>query len=406
MGAALLAAASAAPLAFGSAAAATTGVTLVVTPAVADHGSRVAFSGTLTPAEPATVKIFRQLDSGERLVVKGTGKEDGTYELFAVRWRPGSFVAESGGARSEPAALRIRPRLACRLSGLAVLGAPLHVRGRLRPAAAGKLWLTVAGETRRLNKAPDGRFRARLPTARAGRLDVALEVEPAAGYVRVKRALSTVVRTPILSVGSRGRAVSFLERRLRDLRYALRRVDSRYRRDTRDAALALQKVEGLDRDGIVGLQTWKALRTARVPTAGVPSGRHIEVDKERQVLFEVRRGSVRKIVQVSTGASGNTPIGRWPIYRKTPGYNSLEMYYSMYFLRGFAIHGYASVPPYPASHGCVREPLWFAPRVYSRWDIGSRVWILPTTVRASARWMSLTHVAGTPHRPLAGGCGG
>ena len=53
------------------------------------------------------------------------------------------------------------------------------------------------------------------------------------------------------------------------------------------------------------------------------------------------------------------------------------MYYSMYFLRGFAIHGYASVPPYPASHGCVRLPLWFAPRIYSRWQLGARVRVLP-----------------------------
>ena len=42
-------------------------------------------------------------------------------------------------------------------------------------------------------------------------------------------------------------------------------------------------------------------------------------------------------------------------------------------LRGFAIHGYASVPPYPASHGCVRVPLWAAPGLYARWPVGSIV---------------------------------
>jgi lipoprotein-anchoring transpeptidase ErfK/SrfK len=49
------------------------------------------------------------------------------------------------------------------------------------------------------------------------------------------------------------------------------------------------------------------------------------------------------------------------------------MYYSMFFLRGFAIHGYASVPPYQASHGCVRIPLWFAPGLYSRWPVGTTI---------------------------------
>ena len=93
----------------------------------------------------------------------------------------------------------------------------------------------------------------------------------------------------------------------------------------------------------------------------------------RQVLFEVRNGRVVRIVHVSTGATGNTPVGRWRIYRKTPGYNALGMYYSMYFLRGFAVHGYASVPPFPASHGCVRTPIWFAPGLYSRWPVGALV---------------------------------
>ena len=101
------------------------------------------------------------------------------------------------------------------------------------------------------------------------------------------------------------------------------------------------------------------------------------MDKTRQVLFEVRKGRVRRIVHVSTGATGNTPVGRWRVYLKTPGYNSLGMYYSLYFLRGFAIHGYASVPPYPASHGCVRLPLWFAPGIYARWPVGAKVRVLP-----------------------------
>jgi hypothetical protein len=48
------------------------------------------------------------------------------------------------------------------------------------------------------------------------------------------------------------------------------------------------------------------------------------------------------------------------------------MYYSSFFVGGFAIHGYASVPPYPASHGCVRIPLWVAYRVFSLIDYGTR----------------------------------
>ena len=82
-----------------------------------------------------------------------------------------------------------------------------------------------------------------------------------------------------------------------------------------------------------------------------------------------------RVVHVSTGATGNTPVGRWHFYLKTAGLNSHGMYYSNYFLRGFAVHGYASVPPFPASHGCVRTPMWFAPGFYSRWHVGDTIYV-------------------------------
>ena len=97
--------------------------------------------------------------------------------------------------------------------------------------------------------------------------------------------------------------------------------------------------------------------------------------RTRQVLFEVRRGKVVRVIHVSTGATGNTPLGRWHIYLKTPGLNGSGMYYSNYFVGAFAIHGYHSVPAWPASHGCVRIPMWQAPGVYARWPLGSTVYI-------------------------------
>ena len=78
------------------------------------------------------------------------------------------------------------------------------------------------------------------------------------------------------------------------------------------------------------------------------------------MLFLVRDGKVALIVQVSTGATGNTPLGHWRVYSKVPGFNAKAMYFSSFFVGAFAIHGYHSVPPYPASHGCVRMPLWVA----------------------------------------------
>ena len=105
---------------------------------------------------------------------------------------------------------------------------------------------------------------------------------------------------------------------------------------------------------------WRRLLVARVPTARFP-GDHVEVDKTRQVLFVVRGGQVTLIVPTSTGATGNTPVGLWHVYRKVAGYDWV-LYYPSYFLRGFAVHGYPDVPPIrrrtaaPASRCGSRRP--------------------------------------------------
>jgi lipoprotein-anchoring transpeptidase ErfK/SrfK len=183
------------------------------------------------------------------------------------------------------------------------------------------------------------------------------------------------VRTaePRLAQGSRGLGVLALERRLSELRYALPRVDARYDLDTYQAVLAFQKVNGLPWTGRTDARVWRALARAHVPGAR-HSGTHIEVNKSRQYLLAVRGGRVQEVVHISTGATGNTPIGRWHVYRKVVGWDWI-LWYPMYFLRGFAIHGYPSVPAYPASHGCVRVPMWIAPRLFAAVQRGATIYV-------------------------------
>jgi lipoprotein-anchoring transpeptidase ErfK/SrfK len=114
---------------------------------------------------------------------------------------------------------------------------------------------------------------------------------------------------------------------------------------------------------------------SHVPRARVARGTHIEISKTKQVLFEVRKGRVVNVLHTSTGATGNTPVGTFHVYGKVPGYNAKQMYYSLFFKGGFAIHGYHSVPPYPASHGCARIPIWAARGLYNRWGVGSTVMV-------------------------------
>ncbi|HEU5311753.1 MAG TPA: L,D-transpeptidase, partial [Candidatus Eisenbacteria bacterium] len=134
-------------------------------------------------------------------------------------------------------------------------------------------------------------------------------------------------------------------------------------------------VHGLSRTGRVTRGVWRVLGRAHIPKARVAQGDHVEVSKTHQVMYEVRKGKVVRIVHVSTGATGNTPVGKFHVYGKVPGLNSHGMYYSLFFTGAFAIHGYHSVPPYPASHGCVRTPMWFAPGFYDRWAVGTTVYI-------------------------------
>ena len=50
------------------------------------------------------------------------------------------------------------------------------------------------------------------------------------------------------------------------------------------------------------------------------------------------------------------------------------MYYSIYFVGGYAIHGYSPVPTYPASHGCLRIPIPSAKRVYGWVSLGDTIY--------------------------------
>jgi peptidoglycan hydrolase-like protein with peptidoglycan-binding domain len=178
---------------------------------------------------------------------------------------------------------------------------------------------------------------------------------------------------PQLSYGAKGASVRILEQRLSQLHYGLTGIDGYYGQDDFDSVIAFQKVNGMSRDGVVGPAVWHRLSTATIPLPRYRSGTHIEVDKTRQVLFDVRDGKVARVLPVSTGATGNTPSGTFHVYSKESGYNQKLMYFSMYFLGNFAVHGYPEVPTYPASHGCVRIPIWAAVPMYDTHGYGATV---------------------------------
>ena len=344
----------------------------LTSPRTGTYGRPIRLSGRLTPALPrARISLF----AGEQAVATASASRTGR-----VRFRPrlrlaGTYQLAFGDVRSNVAAPAVRPALDTALPRARMFGQSLVLHARVRPAGAG----TITARVWRPHRGPltyriGARGAVRLPSRLAGDYVVRVTVTPTAGFIGTSRTLRATVHVPYLSLGSRGPSVRALERRLTELSYALRGVDGLYSYDTYDAVLAFQKVTGLARTGRVGPGVWRRLRAARRPWPRYPRGSHIEVDKRRQILFEVRAGRVVRVVHVSTGATGNTPVGRWRVYRKVVGWDWV-LWYPMYFLRGFAIHGYPSVPVYPASHGCVRVPMWIAPRLFSRNSYGETIFV-------------------------------
>lgn len=148
----------------------------------------------------------------------------------------------------------------------------------------------------------------------------------------------------------------------------------------RHALIAFQKIEGRERTGVLTLEELDALRVAQSPQMLEPGYLHIEVDLDRQVLFVLDRlGAAPRILPISSGSGewfteggvtrqAITPTGRFKIQRKIEGWRKSPLgllYYPNYFFDGVAIHGNPAVPPHPASHGCIRIPM-FAAKEFSQ----------------------------------------
>ena len=348
------------------------------------YGHRTVLLGTVSPPVAGeTVGIYVQTGDTSTLVVSAATNAAGAFSVSTSVSAPETFVARATDAagnpvESAPATVLVRPRLVTSLHGSRQLGAHLYLVGSVLPRAAGAVAVSDGRHRWSVRVGPGGRFHTDLTTTDLFRYRAVVRLTPAEGYVGRQRTLSVRVELPSLTIGSTGPAVAWLEYSLhRADHYALPGIDHYYDDATADAVLAFQEVHGLPRTGSVDARVWQSLRRSAPPLARIRSGDHIEVDKTRQVLFEVRNGQVVSVSHVSTGATGNTPPGHWHVYAKQPGYTPLGMYDSLFFLRGFAIHGYSSVPAFAASHGCVRTPLWFASELYSHWGVGTSIYVFP-----------------------------
>jgi hypothetical protein len=169
--------------------------------------------------------------------------------------------------------------------------------------------------------------------------------------------------------------------RLAQLGYAVPPPGSRTKGSIRQSVYAFQKAQGLSVDGVVGPHTRARLRSPHpVQPRFTRPGDHLEVDKPRQLLLVVRNGRVAGISNASTaGIPGySTPEGTFRVLRRVEGLDTSplgRLWNPLYFYRGWAIHGSTNVPPRPASHGCVRVPLWEAERLFRSVPHGEVVYV-------------------------------
>ena len=189
-----------------------------------------------------------------------------------------------------------------------------------------------------------------------------------------------------LRSGSEGAQVKALQRRLHELGYQVQAADGQFGAETHHSVVAFQKVNRLGRDGIVGPITRRALERPRVPRPRSTSpGFHVEADLTLQVVYMVRNGKIVEILDASSASGQNytvdgdvrlavTPTGRFVIQRKIDAWRRSKLgllYRPAYFIGGYALHGAPSVPPFPASHGCIRITTTAMDRWFARLPVGT-----------------------------------
>ena len=136
--------------------------------------------------------------------------------------------------------------------------------------------------------------------------------------------------------GAQGAAVLTLQHRLQALGYWLGTANGDYNLDTAMAVTALQKAAGIQRDGIYGPKTAKALAKGVIPKARSTSGKVIEVSLASQLVLIVDNGVVEDTLDTSTGGGYTyveqgqtdiavTPPGHYQVYYEVDGLSLIHI---------------------------------------------------------------------------------
>ncbi|WP_354699589.1 hypothetical protein DSM112329_05309 [Paraconexibacter sp. AEG42_29] len=267
-------------------------------------------------------------------------------------------------------------------------GSSIRLRGTVTPYVpgqkvtvridqAGKSVMSVSRTIQKMGNGQAGRFLIAYKPKSAGTLHVNAShlTTPAQASARAKQVAVDVLPRAVPQ-GSQGRKVRILQSRLKALKYVVD-VNGRMDGHTIRAVVAFRKLTGMSRIASADKPFFQKMAAGgggfkvKFPN----HGRHIEGDITHQVLALIGKGGkVERIYPTSSGApSTPTILGTFRVYRKDFGTNAKGMVHSSYFIRGYAIHGYSSVPTYNASHGCLRVPVPDAKSIFDWVDHGTIV---------------------------------
>ncbi len=234
-------------------------------------------------------------------------------------------------------------------------------------------------KTRRVGRKNKGRYRFRSPTLTkpAAYRIVARHLGSPQQRGATARAPNFHIKFPDLDPGDRNSTVRIFNRLLAREGYIATHGKG-YSNRTEFGVMAFRKANGMNRTFNANPGIFKKLANRRggfhlkYPGAG----KHVEVDISRQVMVLANNRKPQHTIPVSTGAPATPTIrGHFRFYSRQAGFNSSGMYYSVYFRGGYATHGYHSVPTYPASHGCVRNPIPLSVFIYDWVRLGMSIYV-------------------------------
>ena len=312
----------------------------------------------------------------------------GAVPLAQALAAPATASAAPTPTPSAPPAAKIKLHVGGLRAGKASIYATVPITGSISPFAPGQrvevnFYLdsrSLLSRTIAVSKgaANTGTFSTSVLIRTDGRYAVSAThpADPTLGRATTART-SWRVRFPSLHPGQCGEVVGGFKAALAKMGYVSgggRCFNARLGREV----LAYRKVNGMARDQQAGARLVQAAFDGRggYRVRHPAAGEHAEVPLAKQVLVLAKGSRPFAIYPVSTGKpSTPTVTGHYHFYLRSPGYNSEGMYYSFYWYRGYAVHGYAEVPNYAASHGCVRTYIADQPRIYYQLHQGESIFV-------------------------------